>query len=112
VLAAVKDASRRWWPEGGPSLTAAARVGVSRVQVGAEGWCRSNKRIGPRRQNLDTGPKSPTRFHEEAKFFIVKYNPWMLDGNQVNQEIPTVALLVRVIAAPMNCVSGSRPAAE
>jgi Aldehyde dehydrogenase family len=34
------------WPEGGPSLTAAARAGKSRVQVGAEGWCRSNKRIG------------------------------------------------------------------
>jgi len=35
------------WPEGGPSWTAAARVGISRVQVGTEGWSRSNKRMAP-----------------------------------------------------------------
>src|SRR5437868_12404225 len=38
------------WPEGGPSLTAAARAGMSRVQVGTEGWCRSNKRIEPKQK--------------------------------------------------------------
>src|ERR1700751_1559820 len=43
VLAAVKDAAREW-PEDGPSLTAAARAGISRVQVGTEGWGPSNKR--------------------------------------------------------------------
>src|SRR6476619_8177486 len=37
------------WPEGGPSLTAAARVDISRVQVGTEGWCRSNRRTGPKK---------------------------------------------------------------
>jgi hypothetical protein len=48
VLAAVKDATRRWarWPEDGPSLTAAVRDGTGCAQVGAEGWCPSNKRIG------------------------------------------------------------------
>ena len=45
VLAAVKDAAREW-PEDGPSLTAAALDGTDRSQVGTEGWCRSNKRIG------------------------------------------------------------------
>ena len=34
------------WPEDGPSLTAAVRDGTGRAQVGAEGWCRSNKRMG------------------------------------------------------------------
>jgi len=34
------------WPEDGPSLTAAARDGTGCAQVGAEGWCRSNKRMG------------------------------------------------------------------
>src|SRR5271155_4261315 len=34
------------WPEDGPSLTAAALDGTDRAQVGTEGWCRSNKRIG------------------------------------------------------------------
>src|SRR5258706_15925781 len=34
------------WPEDGPSLTAAARDGTHCAQVGAEGWCRSNKRMG------------------------------------------------------------------
>jgi hypothetical protein len=41
VLTAVKDAARRRrrWPEGGPSLTAAARVGW--------GWRRSGRKDGP-----------------------------------------------------------------
>src|SRR6266481_4070474 len=30
----------------GPSLTAAARDGTDCAQVGTEGWCRSNKRMG------------------------------------------------------------------
>ena len=49
VLAAVKDASRRFAvaPKTWPSLTAALPAGILCVQVGAEGWCRSNKRIGP-----------------------------------------------------------------
>jgi hypothetical protein len=34
------------WPEDGPSLTAAVLDGTGRAQVGAEGWCRSNKRMG------------------------------------------------------------------
>src|SRR5437879_5419331 len=34
------------WPEGGPSLTAAARGGTGFAQVGTEGWCRSNRRMG------------------------------------------------------------------
>src|SRR6202049_5168060 len=34
------------WPEDGPSLTAAARGGSDCAQVGTEGWCRSNKRMG------------------------------------------------------------------
>jgi hypothetical protein len=34
------------WPEDVPSLTAAVRDGTGCVQVGAEGWCRSNKRMG------------------------------------------------------------------
>src|SRR5258706_13495052 len=34
------------WPEDGPSLTAAARDGTHCTQVGAEGRCRSNKRMG------------------------------------------------------------------
>src|SRR5258706_7098783 len=34
------------WPEDGPSVTAAARDGTHCAQVGAEGWCRSNKRMG------------------------------------------------------------------
>src|SRR5258708_4451902 len=34
------------WPEDGPSLTAAARDGTDCVEVGTEGWCRSNKRMG------------------------------------------------------------------
>src|SRR6202521_2602903 len=34
------------WPEDGPSLTAAARDGTDCAQVGTEGWCRSNKRMG------------------------------------------------------------------
>src|SRR6202050_1827213 len=34
------------WPEDGPSLTATARAGTRRVRVGAEGWCRSNQRMG------------------------------------------------------------------
>src|ERR1700719_822800 len=32
--------------EDGPSLTAAVRDGTGCAQVGAEGWCRSNKRMG------------------------------------------------------------------
>src|ERR1700751_6164633 len=66
VLAAVKDAAREW-PEDGPSLTAAARAGISRVQVGTEGWCRSNKRMGPNTTEPQNRVKSPTRFHEEAE---------------------------------------------
>jgi hypothetical protein len=38
--------ARRGGPEDGPSLTASVRAGMRRVQVGAEGWCRSNKRMG------------------------------------------------------------------
>src|ERR1700686_780172 len=34
------------WPEDGPSLTATVRAGTRRVRVGAEGWCRSNQRMG------------------------------------------------------------------
>src|SRR5258708_1963435 len=34
------------WPEDGPSLTAAVRDRTDRAQVGTEGWCRSNKRMG------------------------------------------------------------------
>src|SRR5229473_3148406 len=34
------------WPEDGPSLTAAAHDGTDCAQVGTEGWCRSNKRMG------------------------------------------------------------------
>ena len=34
------------WPEDGPSLTAAVRDGTGCAQVGAEGWFRSNKRMG------------------------------------------------------------------
>src|SRR5260221_325601 len=34
------------WPEDGPSLTAAVRDGTGCAQVGTEGWCRSNKRMG------------------------------------------------------------------
>ena len=41
------------WPEDGPSLTATVRAGTRRVQVGAEGWCRSNKRMG--RELVSTG---------------------------------------------------------
>src|SRR5712671_3269797 len=41
------------WPEDGPSLTATVRAGTRRVRVGAEGWCRSNKRIG--RELVSTG---------------------------------------------------------
>src|ERR1700675_464985 len=33
-------------PEDGPSLTATVRAGTRRVRVGAEGWCRSNQRMG------------------------------------------------------------------
>jgi len=49
VLAAVKGrcAPLKRWPEDGPSLTAAARDGTDCAQVGTEGWCRSNKRMGP-----------------------------------------------------------------
>jgi hypothetical protein len=57
VLAAVKDASREW-PEGGPSLTAAARAGISPAQVGTEGWCRSNKRISRKPE-----PRKPDQNH-------------------------------------------------
>ena len=48
MLAAVKDASAslKRWPEDGPSLTAAVRGGAGYAQVGTEGWCRSNKRMG------------------------------------------------------------------
>ncbi len=44
VLTAVKDATRRWrgGPKAGPSLTAAARAGRSRVQVGTEGYMQTN----------------------------------------------------------------------
>src|SRR6201997_1210973 len=69
VLAAVKDAAREW-PEDGPSLTAAARAGIARVQVGTEGWCRSNKRMGPNTTEPQNRVKSPTRIHEEAIFIF------------------------------------------
>src|SRR5271165_1116263 len=42
------------WPEDGPSLTAAARAGVSRAQVGTEGWRRSNKRMAQGAQRFET----------------------------------------------------------
>src|SRR5437868_13376745 len=51
------------WPEGGPSLTATARAGMSRVQVGTEGWCRSNKRIG----FPDIAPV-PVKHHERLRW--------------------------------------------
>src|SRR5215831_15784895 len=63
-------------PKGGPSLTAAARAGISSVQVGTEGWCRSNKRMGPKKAEPQNQAKSPTRFHEEAKnFYAVRRQP-------------------------------------
>src|SRR6266853_4416511 len=34
------------WPEDGPSLTPAARDGTDCAQVGTEGWCQTNKRMG------------------------------------------------------------------
>jgi hypothetical protein len=67
VLAAVKDAARAW-PEDGPSLTAAARAGTSSVQAGRKDGADRTKGWDRRRQSHQTGPKSPTRFHEEAKF--------------------------------------------
>ncbi len=39
------------WPEAGPSLTAAARAGTGRAQVGTEGWRRSNRRMERNRQS-------------------------------------------------------------
>ena len=39
------------WPEDGPSLTAAARAGTWRAQVGTEGWRRSNRRMERKRQS-------------------------------------------------------------
>ena len=39
------------WPEAGPSLTAAARAGTGRAQVGTEGWRRSNRRMERKRQS-------------------------------------------------------------
>src|SRR5215467_13408533 len=61
-------------PKGGPSLTAAARAGISSVQVGTEGWCRSNKRMGPKKAEPQNQAKSPTRFHEEAFFILALQN--------------------------------------
>jgi hypothetical protein len=37
------------------------------VQVGTEGWCRSNKRMGPKKKESQNQAKSPTRFHGEAR---------------------------------------------
>src|SRR5262245_40821621 len=54
-------------PKGGPSLTAAARAGISSVQVGTEGWGRSNKRMGPKKAETQNQAKYPTRFPEEAE---------------------------------------------
>ena len=48
------------WPEDGPSLTAAVRDGPGCVQVGAEGWCRSNKRM--ERESVSTWWTSHFRF--------------------------------------------------
>lgn len=48
MLTSVKDAARREaMAEDGPSLTAAVRDGLGLAQVGTEGWCRSNQRMGP-----------------------------------------------------------------
>jgi hypothetical protein len=68
VLAAVKDAAREW-PEDGPSLTAAARAGISRVQVGTEGWCRSNKRMGPKKTEPQNQAKSTHSIPRRGLFF-------------------------------------------
>ena len=51
------------WPEDGPSLTAAVRDGPGCVQVGAEGWCRSNKRM--ERESVSTWWTSHFRFQSE-----------------------------------------------
>src|SRR5258707_14684347 len=63
------------WPEDGPSLTAAVRDGTGCVQVGAEGWCRSNKRMRTRRRGAAELPASASgtlysvREAEVALFF-------------------------------------------
>jgi hypothetical protein len=66
VLAAVKDATRRLCGgrEERPSLTATAHGGSERVQVGTEGWPRSNKRIGTKHfpeRNTAPSLQSPCR---------------------------------------------------
>ena len=57
VLAAVKDAARRWtrWAEDGPTLTAAARAGPSEERPGRKnGSARGpNKRIGEGRKEME-----------------------------------------------------------
>jgi hypothetical protein len=66
VLAAVKDAARRLCGgrEERPSLTATAHGGSERLQVGTEGWPRSNKRIGTKHfpeRNTAPSLQSPCR---------------------------------------------------
>src|SRR6516162_4765086 len=41
-----RSAPLRRWPEDGPSLSAAVCDGTHCAPVGAEGWCRSSKRMG------------------------------------------------------------------
>ena len=49
------------WPEDGPSLTAAARDGTGDVQVGTEGWFRSNKGIGRATRSLLRSVRTPSK---------------------------------------------------
>src|SRR5271167_357113 len=63
------------WPEDGPSLTAAVRDGPGCVQVGAEGWCRSNKRMERecrcRHGGLPTSASGPLYSVREAEVALL-----------------------------------------
>jgi hypothetical protein len=55
------------WPEDGPSLTAAVRDGPGVAQVGAEGWYRSNKRIGREARSPQKAADFPLPLPERCK---------------------------------------------
>src|SRR5260370_40326353 len=65
------------WPEDGPSLTATARDGTDCAQVGTEGWCRSNKRMGrallSRRQDGEWSRPNRKDYAAAA----IKWAPWL-----------------------------------
>jgi hypothetical protein len=77
------------WPEDGPSLTATTRGGTRRVRVGAEGWCRSNQRMG-REAGLDR-----VDWREKLDTDTVQRTLEAVDGSHCPRPIGTLSAIDR-----------------